>query len=244
MVRRIKKQGWYGSDYSIMTELFRIDEYAQVLYRDSHLIVCNKNPGITVIPERWSTDGRVSLRERLEQVTGAKVYVIHRIDRATSGVILFSRTADVHRMLNRQFERRLVHKEYLALVQGVVAGPMVIDAPLRQFGSGRMGVHPEGKPSRTDVVVVERYNGATLVKVLPKTGRRHQIRVHLFHSGHPVMGDCLYGRDRPVGGTGRMMLHAASITCTYPEGEQFHIEAPVDTLWEQCIGNFRLSDAP
>ena len=225
-----------------MTKKHIIDGYADILYLDHHLIVCNKYPEISVIPERAGTRGRVSLRERLEQKFGEKVFVVHRIDRATSGLVVFSRTASVHRMLNMQFELRRVLKVYLALVEGVVDGRMTIDAPLRQFGSGRMGVHADGKPSLTDIVVVERCNGTTLVKAMPKTGRRHQIRVHLFHSGHPVMGDPFYGKERPVGGVERMMLHAASISFTYPEGKMFHIEAPVDSMWKRCINRYRLRD--
>lgn len=225
-----------------MNDPYALDGYADVLYQDPHLIVCNKYSEIPVIPERNAAKGQLSLRERLEQAVGEKVYVVHRIDRATSGLVVFCRTAAAHRMLNTQFEQRLVIKEYLALVQGVVDGSMVVDEPLRQFGSGRIGVHPDGKPSLTEVVVLERREGTTLVKAMPKTGRRHQIRVHLYHTGHPVMGDRRYGKERPVGGCERMMLHASSIACIHPEGKKFHIEVPVDTLWEKCVSRYPLSD--
>ena len=217
-----------------------LEGYADVLFEDRHLVILNKYSGIPVIPQRHRTSGDVvSLRERLEQITGEKIFVVHRIDRDTSGCIVFCRTARVHRMISMQFERRIVKKEYLVMVQGTMAGSDTIDVPLRQFGSGRMGISNDGKPSRTEISVLEQLPGATLLKARPLTGRRHQIRVHLYHRGNPVLGDRLYGTNRPVGGCERMMLHAASISFYYPEGQLFTITAPVDFQWKTIENNFR-----
>lgn len=217
-----------------------LEGYADLLFEDRHLIILNKYPDVPVIPPRQrSACADISLRERLEEGTGEKIFVVHRIDRATSGLIVFCRTAEAHRMLSMQFEQRRVKKEYRVMVQGTVTGDVTIDAPLHQFGSGRMGIREDGKPSRTDINVVERLHGVTLLKAMPVTGRRHQIRVHLYHLGYPVMGDRLYGNDRPVGGIGRMMLHAASLSFSYPEETLFTIDAPVDKQWEEVEERFR-----
>ena len=213
--------------------------FADILFEDRHLIVVNKYPGIPVIPERRSTPGVLSLRERLELTIGGKIFVVHRIDRDTSGIVVFCRTAQAHRMLSMQFERRCVKKEYRALVLGELSGPISAGESLRQFGSGRMGVDRAGKPSRTDIAVVKSLQGATLVTAQPLTGRRHQIRVHLYHHGHPVMGDRVYGTERPVGGIERMMLHAASLSFFYPEGKSFAVHAPVDANWKEIAGRFK-----
>jgi 23S rRNA-/tRNA-specific pseudouridylate synthase len=124
-----------------------------------------------------------------------------------------------------QFERHEVLKSYLVLVQGRLETTGRIDQPLRAFGSGRMGIHAQGKPSSTDYQIREPLRGATLLEVTPKTGRRHQIRVHLYSIGHPVLGDPLYGKDRPVGGIARLMLHAASLEFTHPNGHRQKLQA-------------------
>jgi len=86
-----------------------------------------------------------------------------------------------------------------------------VETPLREFGSGRVGADPAGKPSLTEYSVRARGEGCTLLTVEPKTGRRHQIRVHLYSLGHPILGDPLYGSPRPVGGAPRLMLHALAL---------------------------------
>lgn len=209
-----------------------------ILFHDAHLIAVNKLSGVACIPGRHMGK-HVSLKEQLQSVTGRKIFTVHRIDRDTSGLVLFAGDAATHRFLCRQFERRQVQKRYLAVVDGLVRGDNVIDEPLRQFGSGRTGISPEGKPSRTRYEVVESFASATLLNVSPETGRRHQIRAHLYHAGHPVLGDRLYGRDRPVGGTRRLMLHALSIALFYPERTPFTVTAPVSGEWEDIVAELR-----
>jgi RluA family pseudouridine synthase len=148
-----------------------------------------------------------------EAASAAKLYVVHRLDKETSGVILFARDAAAHRRLSALFETRQVGKAYLAWVLGSPAADQgSVDAPLREFGSGRVAVDPRGKPSLTRWSVLRRAEGKSLLDVRPETGRRHQIRVHLYSVGHPVMGDDTYGSPRPVGGAPRLMLHAAELS--------------------------------
>ncbi len=139
-----------------------------------------------------------------------------------------------------QFERRKVTKNYLALVQGVMNSDITISSPIRQFGSGRMGVDPQGKPSSTAMRIIEKLPAATLLDVSPHTGRRHQIRVHCYASGYPILGDPMYGKDRPVGGVSRLMLHAHHIKITDPSiGKERSFVARPDADWDAIVQSFR-----
>jgi tRNA pseudouridine32 synthase / 23S rRNA pseudouridine746 synthase len=178
-----------------------------VLHETAELLVVAKPEGIATIPER---DPAVpSVRRELEAQRGETLWVVHRLDKEVSGVLLFARSAEAHRELCQKFEQRLVQKTYLALVGGEVRKETdVIDMPLRQFGSGRMGVDARGKASQTAYRVRARGTGCTLLEVEPHTGRRHQIRVHLYAIEHPLFGETRYGdTTRPVE-TPRLMLHA------------------------------------
>jgi 23S rRNA-/tRNA-specific pseudouridylate synthase len=154
-------------------------------------------------------------------------------------VIVFARTAEAHRELSRQFEERLVTKRYLALVQGHVEGRSgEIREPLREFGSGRVGVDPNGREAMTRWKLRERLPDADVLEVEPLTGRRHQIRVHLYSIGHPIMGDTRYGSPRPVGGAPRLMLHAADLTLA--DGTRLAAELPDD--FASVLGDQRKAD--
>lgn len=143
---------------------------------------------------------------------GSKAFIVHRLDRETSGLVIFARTADAHRDLSRQFEERRVTKRYLALVTGHVVGRSgELTQPLREFGSGRVAVDLMGRNALTRWQLRERLPEADLLELQPVTGRRHQIRVHCYAMGHPVLGDTRYGDPRPVGGAPRLMLHAREL---------------------------------
>ena len=115
-----------------------------------------------------------------------------------------------------------------------------INAPLREFGSGRMGVDPKrGKPSSTEWKLAERLDGATLVRVSPATGRRHQIRVHLYHIGHPILGDLRYGDRARQERFPRLMLHALSLEFALPSGERVTVEAPPSPSFEAVVAGLR-----
>ena len=183
----------------------------QVLLEDERLIAVAKPAGQAVAP-----GGGVNAADTLQAAVaghiGSQAFLVHRLDRETSGVIVFAKTAEAHRELSRQFEERLVTKRYLAVVQGHVEGRSgEIGAPLREFGSGRVGVDPKGRQAVTRWALRERLADADLLEVQPITGRRHQIRVHCYSIGHPILGDTRYGNPRPVGGAPRLMLHAAEL---------------------------------
>jgi RluA family pseudouridine synthase len=201
--------------------------------------VVNKLPGFAVIPGRNISDDIV-LVNLIEKQLNYKCMVVHRIDLETSGIVVFAKNPQAHRHLSIQFERRTVKKSYRALVLGTMKSDITIDSPIRQFGSGRMGVDPQGKPSSTVIRIVEKLSEATLLDVAPRTGRRHQIRVHCYSYGHPIMGDPMYGKDRPVGGVSRLMLHAHQINITDPmTGKERLFVASPDKGWEAIVQSFR-----
>jgi tRNA pseudouridine32 synthase/23S rRNA pseudouridine746 synthase/23S rRNA pseudouridine955/2504/2580 synthase len=198
----------------------------RVLFRSDALIAVDKPAGALVIPGRQADRGP-SLREQLEASLGQKVFVVHRLDRDTSGVLLFALSEAAHRAVSLAFERGEVEKRYDALVTGDLAAACEVDAALRPARRGRMrvaeGGDPEAKPAKTRFVPKERFGRATWVEAAPLTGRTHQIRVHLLSLGHPLLVDPQYTRPEPMtaqafGGEGtevvlaRTPLHAARLT--------------------------------
>jgi len=196
-----------------------------ILFENEDVLAVHKPEGLASIPE--GRPGRDCLLSLLTALAPDKLYVVHRLDKDVSGVILFAKNAVAHKCLNEQFNQRRVRKTYIALTHGVMEmDGGRIDKPLRRFGSGRMGVDLErGKPCITEFRVEERLGAYTLVRVHPITGRRHQIRVHLYSIGHPIVGDRLYGEKKMQLRFPRLMLHAQKIALRLPTGEEVEIEA-------------------
>lgn len=211
----------------------------QVLFEDEDVLAVSKPEGLAAIPER--DPGKESLLTAISAGRPGKLYVVHRIDKEASGVLLFAKNAAAHRWLNEQFQRCEVEKTYLALVHGVVREPGgSIARPLRPFGSGRMGVDlGRGKPSVTEYRVLERFHAHTLVQAHPRTGRRHQIRVHLYSIGHPIAGDRRYGVRAAARAFPRLMLHAQHIAFRLRSGETVMVEAPVPESFSTVIERIR-----
>jgi RluA family pseudouridine synthase len=199
-----------------------VEGSGEILYEDDGLLAVSKASGDLVIPGR-GTEGP-SLVERLSERLGGKLFVVHRLDRGASGLVLFARDRQSHRILSGLFEGRRVRKTYWAVVEGEVEQrDGLVDRPIRAFGSGRMGMDGRGKPSETRFRVLERYSRASWLEVNPLTGRRHQIRVHLFAVGHPILGDTRYGSGFPVGGAPRLMLHALRLAFPWKGNDSFEI---------------------
>jgi RluA family pseudouridine synthase len=206
-----------------------------VLHSDAHLAAVAKPPGSIVVPGRGAPERTV--REEAEALLGP-LWVVHRLDRGTSGVVLLARSAEVHRSLCALFERHEVSKRYLALVRGAVTGDLRIDVPVAPGRKGRMRAGeglPGARPSTTFVRPVLSFGAvATLVEAYPASGRTHQVRVHLAHAGHPLLVDPDYGQPgpwrAPAGSSilDRTPLHAASIEFLHPvTGDPVRIEAPI-----------------
>jgi RluA family pseudouridine synthase len=202
------------------------DQSIPILFESDDLIALDKPVGLASIPER--NPQNASLLAVLTAARRQKFYVVHRLDKQVSGVILFAKTPEFHRCLNLQFERRQVLKTYLAIVHGRVLQGGRIETSLRRFGSGRMAAAEPGtgKACLTEYEVLDCRPETTLLRVRPLTGRKHQIRAHLFGIGHPIVGDPLYGDKSFQRSFPRLMLHASSIRFTSPAGGQIHIESP------------------
>jgi 23S rRNA pseudouridine1911/1915/1917 synthase len=204
-----------------------------VVHEDAEVLVLDKPPFLLVhptSPEQHRTLAHGVAHHFAAQGLRAKVRPVHRIDRDTSGLVLFAKSAQAHAHLDRQLRERELGRTYLAFVRGTVEEDEgVVDAPIgrdRRRPDLRT-VRPEGEPARTRFRVVERFPGATLLELELETGRTHQIRVHMAHRGHPVLG------DRPYGGAGRdapkrQALHAHRLAFTHPAtGERLELRAPL-----------------
>ena len=211
-----------------------------ILYQDVDCVAVMKPCGVAAVPERAGDDACLSVV--LERQLGCRVFPVHRLDKDVSGVILYARTVAAHRFLNTAFERRNVHKTYLAVVHGAVkADQGFIQRPLREFGSGRMGVDDaKGKSSETRFEVLQRNDRFSLVCLHPLTGRRHQLRVHLYSIGHPIAGDVRYGDPALRKGHQRLMLNASGIALHLPSGVKLdlHDVVPDDfrEMARKCYG--------
>jgi 23S rRNA pseudouridine1911/1915/1917 synthase len=190
----------------------------QIVFEDADLVVVDKPPGLVTAPTPESDRG--NLLDALGRRPGAgPVWLVHRIDRMTSGLLVFARTPEANRALGDRFAAHDVEREYVAVVAGEVPGDVTIDRPIA------------GKRAVTHVRVVERLAGATLIRARLETGRTHQIRLHLAGLGHPVLGDHQHGGEvarrfspRPP----RMALHAAVLGIAHPRtGEPFRWESPL-----------------
>ena len=216
-----------------------------ILFQDEHLLAVDKPPGRLVIPGRGREVGP-ALREELEALCG-RIWVVHRLDRGTSGVLLFARTAAAHRALNMAFDRQQVEKRYLAIVRGSPGAlrdewrSTVPIAPARRgrMRPGRPG-DPRARVAATRFRVLERFPARAgtvalaLLEAVPESGRTHQIRIHLSHSGFPLAFDPDYGEVEPLrDGTGAILLqrtplHAARLALVHPAtGRALAIESPL-----------------
>jgi RluA family pseudouridine synthase len=193
----------------------RLYKIIRILFVDETLLVIDKPAGLHTLPDGYDP-GLPHVRGLLEPQYG-QLWIVHRLDRETSGVLVLARSAEAHRALNTQFEQHLVHKVYHARVMGIPAWKeKTVDLPLRTNAGHRHRTIVDaqhGKPAVTHLRVLERFEASALVEASPETGRTHQIRAHLAALGHPIVGDALYGGG--VSPTG-LFLHARSLQVTHP----------------------------
>jgi 23S rRNA pseudouridine1911/1915/1917 synthase len=220
---------------------------ARILFDDGVVLAVDKPPGLpthaTADPSRPSLVSHVEGWLAARGVT-APVSVHQRLDRDTSGVVLFGVDPRANAGLARGFAEHLVLKRYLALAAAVREPPAPrfrISAPIAPATADRPAVRiggPEAVPAETDVLVREALSGALLVEARPRTGRRHQVRVHLAHAGFPILGDPVYGRPTP--GISRLMLHAWRLELPHPvTGEPLAIEAPIPADFAAAVSERR-----
>jgi len=192
----------------------------QILYEDDALVFVNKPAGIVVQP---SLKEEPTLLDAVRAHVAGDVFLMQRLDRGTSGVMFFSKLAAINVKLTRQFETKEIRKRYVALCRGELGERQTIDAPLARSGTITFAVRDDGKRAITVVAPLRTTPSASLVSIELRTGRTHQIRVHLSAIGHPLLGDWLYG----VEDASRPMLHAAEVSLTHPlSRERVRVFAP------------------
>ncbi|MGQ3052481.1 MAG: RluA family pseudouridine synthase [Roseateles sp.] len=218
---------------------FRAEAMAlDFVYEDEHLAVVNKPAGLVVHPAAGNWSGTLMnglLAHHAAAATLPRGGIVHRLDKDTSGVMVVGKTLAAVTALMRQISAREVHREYLALAWGRVEAPFVVEQAMRRDPVSRvkMAVAPAnlGKPARTDIfplgVGEVKGRAVSAVHCVLHSGRTHQIRVHLMHSGHPMLADVLYG-GAPALGMTRQALHAARLSFTHPAtGEALVLTAPL-----------------
>ncbi len=193
----------------------------EIVYADEALLVVNKPAGLLTVPGRGPEKQDCLINRLLPHYPNARI--VHRLDQATSGLVLIPLGYEPQKHLARQFEQRQVHKRYIAVVGGRLAPdtgevdlPLICDWPNRP----RQKVdYTEGKSALTRFRVVSRAADCTRVELEPVTGRSHQLRVHMQALGHPILGDNLYASDAYLAASERLLLHATSIAFTHPGTE-------------------------
>lgn len=216
-----------------------MDGAPHILWVDATLLVIDKPAGLRSLPDGYNP-ALPHVRALLEPQYG-RLWMVHRLDKETSGILVLARSAPMHRLLNTLFEQRQLHKWYHALVSGAPGwDETTLDLPLRPNGDRRHRtvVDPQhGKPAITRLRVLERYPQAVLVEAQPETGRTHQIRAHLAACGLPILGDDLYGGPTPPGlPLDTLALHARALAFSHPEsGQPLHFEAPYPPAFQAAL---------
>ena len=234
----------------------------EVVFEDDDLLIVNKPAGLTVIPDRIHTE-RETVQSMLQKQFG-KLFVVHRIDRWTSGIVCFARTEASHRNLSIQFQNHEVKKFYKAVVKGRLNQKTgTIEAPIAENNSrpGTMLINKRGKDAISIYSVAEQFKHAALLTIEIKTGRTHQIRVHMESIGHPLLVDEIYGetpafyfssikkkykqsveQERPT--IARLTLHAFQLTLLHPTSkEEVSFTAPLPKDLETVLKLLRKYDS-
>jgi len=213
----------------------------ELIHADEFVLIVDKPAGLPVLPDGWSADAPF-LKKMLEAEYGP-IWIVHRLDKITSGVMVFARTAEAHRNLNTQFETHRIEKVYHAIVHGspdwsehTSAQPLKADTGHRH----RTVVHYRlGKPAVTRFRLLERFAALALLEAIPETGRTHQIRAHAAVANHPLLGDTLYGAPA-TDVISRPALHAWSLSFVHPDsGISLSFTAPYPEDLSQALVRLR-----
>ena len=232
-----------------------------ILYQDEHLVAVHKPSGLLVHRSALARGETEFLLQRLRDQLAKRVYPVHRLDRPTSGVMVFGLSSEAAALLSEGFSERQVEKRYLAVVRGKAPEQERLDYPLREEDGTRPKAEMPAMPAMTDIrrldsvelpVQVDRYPVArySLVEARPLTGRRHQIRRHLSRRGYPIIGDANHGRGRHNRyfaerfGQGRLMLAATKMAFRHPvTGEPLTVSAAPEESFLEVLSIFQGFDA-
>jgi len=194
-----------------------------VIHMDDHILAINKPSGLLSVPGK-AFEHRDCLETRVV-MTYPGALLVHRLDMDTSGVMIFALSKEVQRHLSSQFQKRQMQKVYIARVRGRVADdsgtvdlPLIVDWPNRPL---QMVDFERGKPSVTDWSVLEREDAVTRMELRPKTGRSHQLRVHMRELGHAILGDRFYADTATIAAADRLQLHAQTLRLRHPDGGEW-----------------------
>ena len=218
-----------------------------IVFEDESILIVNKPAGIAVHPAPGHRDKTIANALINHDLGISKVGlnsrpgIIHRLDMETSGLLVTAKNEIAHRKISQQFAERLVKKVYFALVKGIPQDSQaIIDAPIGRspFNRQQMDIVSTGKSALTQYELVETYTSHSLLKVLPQTGRTHQIRVHLKSIGHSVVGDKIYGQPEPA--LNRQFLHASSLSFTHPDsGKLVNFDSDLPVQLSQHINRLK-----
>jgi 23S rRNA pseudouridine955/2504/2580 synthase/23S rRNA pseudouridine1911/1915/1917 synthase len=216
----------------------------QIIHKDNDILVINKPADLPVLPDGWDKDAPYLVKMLEEEFN--KAWVVHRIDKSTSGIIIFALTAEAHRSLNIQFEKHLVEKTYHAILNG---SPKWLDKitkfPLRaNVGSKHRTVvdNRNGVRSETRFRLLKQNQLAALAEAMPMTGRTHQIRVHAYALGYPLLGDILYSAPE-TDIISRAALHAYSLSFDHPtSNERLTFTAPYPADFQKALRSLKLAN--
>lgn len=236
----------------------------EILYQDDDLIAVNKPAGMLVHRSWLDKHETVFVMTTLRDMLGQHVFPVHRLDRPTSGVLLFAKSSEVARVLSEQFEQRTVEKSYLAVVRGYLLGSGQVDYPLKvkldKIADKLAKVDKGPELAMTDYenlatcempfVSASRYATSrySLMRLTPITGRKHQLRRHMTHLFHPIVGDTTYGdtaQNRAVAeftGVSRLLLHAHTLVFDDMSGERVMAVAPLDDNWVRLMKAFEWNE--
>lgn len=232
----------------------------EIIYQDEYMVAVNKPAGMLVHRSWLDSKETVFVMQTLRDQIGQFVYPIHRLDRPTSGVLLFALSSDVERQLAAQFESHQIEKIYHAVVCGYVEAPQTIDYPLLEQLDKIADKHATREPALQECVThcqpiaqvecsvaIGRYPTSrfSLLELKPETGRKHQLRRHMSHIRHPIIGDSKHGDLRQNRGVSqhfavsRLMLHASLLVLAHPiSGERISLIAQWDESWLSLVNQF------
>jgi 23S rRNA pseudouridine1911/1915/1917 synthase len=217
-----------------------------LVYQDPHLLVVNKPKGMVVHPGHGNPEGTLvnALLHHVTDLSGIngikRPGIVHRIDKDTSGLLLVAKNDEAHRGLAAQLKKHDIRRTYLALVEGILKEDRGrIDAPIGRDPKNRIKMavtSRNGKEAVTHFTVLRRYAKHTLVEANLETGRTHQIRVHMAYIGHPLVGDTVYGRNKPTLTHEGQMLHAYRLVFIHPiTGEELRFQTPLPAYFVRVL---------